>query len=249
MQTAFSKLTRKRILIAIAMLLFAATAIPLLVLLYRARWEALFVERLRLAGAVVEEERQTPSWLNHPLLDQFLNWRIFYRPTSVVLDKNSESTLILNLTELQTLRRLEISNADIPHQFFRRLSGCRRLERLSIWGCEFDGERLKDIGVLPLLEELTLDGGSTDDRACQWIARQPRLVELWLRRSSVTDQGARDLSNSRSLQMIDLCVTQLTDHGARHLLKLPTLSCMILELTHVSNEFIKACPVKTYYEL
>ena len=143
---------------------------------------------------------------------------------------------LIRVSELNTLKKLQIYQAGISDGGTKNIGHLTELEELSLTYCsrvtDLTAERL-----LPLKKLKTLDMGSTGitDAGLKRIAALKALEHLRLDDTKVSDDGLVAVANLAELGQLGLNRTLVTDAGLLHLTGLKKLGCLDIQQTAVSD--------------
>lgn len=142
--------------------------------------------------------------------------------TEVSLNSNSELTDadLQALSDLPSLRELQLDHTNITDRATIYLESCRRLRVLGLQQVKITDASLPYIAKLAQLRELDLWGTRVTSGGLSALTPLRHLEELWLHDTSVSDDVIPILSGFRSLRTVGLGNTKVTASGKRELRRL-----------------------------
>ncbi len=129
------------------------------------------------------------------------------------------------LTELPSLRWLDLTNLPISDEAFARFGGCRQLRQLSLENTRVTDRSLEHINRFTELEELDLSGTNVTSSGLARLQGLKDLQVLWLTRTQIDDEVIPVLQTMSNLEQVDVSGTGVTKQGQQRLRdSLPRLS-------------------------
>ena len=105
------------------------------------------------------------------------------------------------ISQIRTLRHLEIPYAYIDNECLTPLAGLQRLTSLDLTGADLDDAALEPIGRLSQLESLDLSWAALDGSGLEHLERLPRLTSVRILQKGVPPesflQGVAKLQRAR----------------------------------------------------
>jgi hypothetical protein len=125
---------------------------------------------------------------------------------------------------VDTLRVLSVHRTRITDRGVAALSGCQKLEQLTIYGNNLTDESLRVAGGLKELRHLYIGGTKITDEGLKRIKGLDKLEWLMLMHTDITDEGLETLHGLKDLTYLNVGGTKVTEAGlARLRTALPNL--------------------------
>jgi hypothetical protein len=160
-------------------------------------------------------------------------------------DAGQDDLIVDCVTAHPNLAELNLRGLHLSDRAIQQLGAMTKLEWLGLARCNFDLDRLLDVGgKLQQVRTLHLSSTCVDDRFFQRHTF-PGLVYVNLSDCNVTDDSLHSLACNTNLIDLDLKNTRITDDGVCHLTALPKLAAVNLEgtlVTNASREVLQAIP-------
>ena len=142
------------------------------------------------------------------------------REVSLNSNRDLEDADLQALSDLPSLRELQLDHTNITDRATVYLAGCPRLRVLGFRQVQITDASLPNIAKLTQLRELDLWGTRVTSSGLSALTPLRHLDELWLHDTSVSDDVVPILSGFRSLHTVGLGNTKVTASGKQELRRL-----------------------------
>jgi serine/threonine protein kinase/Leucine-rich repeat (LRR) protein len=131
-----------------------------------------------------------------------------------------DSDAIAGLTNLSTVRKLDLTGIDLTNQSFRQFGVGSKLIELVLSDTKLDDNQIIALAELcPNIEILDVSGTAVTDKGLESVAKLKDLRTLRLDRTSITNAGLEQVTRLSKLGLLDLSFTSINGQDAIHKLK------------------------------
>ena len=154
----------------------------------------------------------------------------------IVPDRPIGDAVARQLSGLQQLKYLDLSNSALTDDGLKYLRGLTGLESLDLYDNPISGTGLTHIGDSRHLTSLMLESTRIDDRGMRFLKPLTELKTLGLGSSpDLTDEGIKVLAPMVAMKQLSIIDTGITDQGLAALKDMRSLEVLILAKT---REFV-----------